>query len=74
MAQTASDKYARVYKLLGDEGETSERLILSPNDKAALRHVLGMVNELASAVAYYKGSTVPVVIASCHAVVDRGEQ
>jgi hypothetical protein len=70
MAQTASDKYARVRTMLFDNGDTWD---LSTNDKEALRHVLGMVNALASEVAEYRGTTVPDVIDSCNELVERGE-
>jgi hypothetical protein len=54
-----------------DDGDTWD---LSPNDKEALRHVLGLVNVLASKVAEYQGSTVPDVLDEFNALVERGEE
>ena len=70
MAQTAGDKYARVRTMLFDNGDTWD---LSANDKEALRHVLGMINALASQVAEYTSKTVPDVIDSCNDLVEREE-
>lgn len=71
MAETARDKYSRVQQMLIDDGGTWD---LSPNDKEALRHVLGLVNVLADEVAKYEGTTVPGVLAKFRDVVERGEQ
>lgn len=57
--ESPEDKYSRVQAMISDDGGTWD---LSPNDKAALRHVLGMVNSLADVVAQYEGSTVPRVL------------
>jgi hypothetical protein len=67
---TASDKYARVRAMFFDNGDAWD---LSADDKEALRHVLGMINALASEVAEYRGTTVPDVIDLCNDLVDHGE-
>ena len=70
MAQSARDKHSRVTQMVIDDGGTWD---LSPNDKEALRHVLGLVNVLADEVAKYEGSTVPGVLKKFAEVVERGE-
>ena len=70
MPESAQDKYSRVQQMLLDDGETWD---LSPNDKEALRHVLGLVNILADEVAKYEGGTVPGVMKKFAAIVEGGE-
>jgi len=52
--ETREDKYSRVQQMILDEGDTWD---LSPNDKAALRHVLGLVNSMADDLAEATGLT-----------------
>jgi hypothetical protein len=58
-AESPLDKYTRVQQMILDDGQTWD---LSPNDKAALRHVLGLVNLMADELAMRDGTSVPVVI------------
>ena len=54
-----NEHYSRVQSMILDDGGTWD---LSPNDKAALRHVLGLVNSLAEDLADYGGQPIPVVL------------
>lgn len=54
-----SEKYSRVQQMILDDGKTWD---LSPNDKKALRFVLGLVNSMACDLASRTGLSVPVVI------------
>lgn len=56
---TSADCVSRVQQMVIDDGGTWD---LSPNDKEALRHVLGMVNVLADDLAKYEGTTVPSIL------------
>ena len=53
------DHHARVRSMILDDGETWD---LSPNDKAALRHVLGLVNSLAGDLSDWMGEPIPMVL------------
>ena len=53
------EHYERVQSMVKDDGSTWD---LSPNDKAALRHILDLVIELAEEVAAYKGIAIPTTI------------
>lgn len=55
--------------MLGDDGTWD----LSPNDKAAIRHVLGMVNLMADELAGYTGRTVPFEETRIGELVEKGE-
>ncbi len=57
--QSPSDKYSRVQQMILDDGQTWD---LSQNDKDALRHVLGMINSMASDLADATGLSIPAVI------------
>lgn len=70
MSESGQNHYNRVQQMILDEGQTWD---LSPNDKAALRHVLGMVNVLADRLAAYMGGTVGNALSRAHAVVEKGE-
>lgn len=56
---TPSDKLGRVRTMLADDGDTWD---LSKKDKAALRHVLGMIDAMASSIMNYTGKPVTEVI------------
>jgi hypothetical protein len=56
--ESPEDKYSRVQQMILDEGNTWD---LSPNDKAALRHVLGLVNSMADEIADATGQAVGYV-------------
>ena len=60
MSGPSSEKLSRVRQMSSKHGAIIWDL--SPNDQAALRHVLGLVNKLASEVAEYEGTTVPDVL------------
>ena len=70
MAENADQKYSRVVQMIVDDGGTWD---LSPNDKAALRHVIGMVNVMADELAQEHGQTIPYEIKRVHEIVDRGD-
>ena len=57
--ESPEDKYRRVQQMILDNGDTWD---LSPNDQAALRHVLGLVNSMADEIAGATGLTVGYVI------------
>lgn len=63
MSESPNDRYSRVQQMIVSEHETWD---LSPNDVAALRHVLGMVNWLADELSQYHGSTVPEILKQAH--------
>jgi hypothetical protein len=52
--ESPEDKYSRVQQMILDKGDTWD---LSQNDKAALRHVLGLVNSMADDLAEATGLT-----------------
>ena len=55
------DHHARVRSMILDDGYKWD---LSPNDKAALRHVLGLVNSLAGDLSDWMGEPIPMVLQS----------
>ena len=59
MNESPDEKYSRLQTMISDKGDTWD---LSPNDKAALRHILGLVNALADDLARYTGGTCADVI------------
>lgn len=67
MSESGKNKYARVQQMILDDGSTWD---LSPNDKDALRHVLGMVNVLAERLAAYMGGTVGDALSRAHQAVE----
>lgn len=68
MNESGSEKYSRVQQMLIDNGGTWD---LSPNDKAALRHVLGMINFLADELAVRNGNTIGDVFREAHRIVEK---
>jgi hypothetical protein len=68
MAEDPDEKLSRVKMMVKDRGETWD---LSPNDKAALRHVLGMVNWMAEALTEYWSDTFENVIERVGCNVER---
>jgi hypothetical protein len=68
MAEDPDEKLSRVKMMVKDRGETWD---LSPNDKAALRHVLGMVNWMAEALTEYWSDTFENVIERVGGNVER---
>jgi hypothetical protein len=54
MAESPEEKLSRVEMMSKDRGQTWD---LSPNDQAALKHVLGMVNWMAEALTEYWSDT-----------------
>lgn len=71
MAESAREKYSRVQQMVIDDGGTWD---LSPNDKEALRHVLGLVNVLADEVAKFEGRSVPWVLNKFGGIVQHSDQ
>ena len=65
--KSTDEKYACVQQMILDETLTDE-------ERAALRHVLGLVNALADDVARYTGTTVPRVLAAYGRAVELGEK
>jgi len=63
-------KLDRVRQMLLDTGQKWD---LSPNDKEALRHVLGLINSLAFELAEITGHPVPTIINRHEAIIERGE-
>lgn len=64
-------KTDRVRQMLLDTGQTWD---LSPNDKEALRHVLGLINSMAWEIAESTGQPIPTVIGRHEAIVSSGDQ
>lgn len=59
MNERSESMYYRVVAMISPDQKTWD---LSPNDVAALKHVLGLCNLLADEVAQYEGGTVPGVL------------
>ena len=57
--ESPEDKYSRVQQMVLEDGDTWD---LSPNDKAALRHVLNLVTSMADEIAGATGQTVEYVM------------
>lgn len=67
MAESAQDKLSRVHQMATNDGGTWD---LSPNDRAALKHVLGMVDVMADELAREHGQTMLYEIRRVSKIVD----
>jgi len=65
---TPNDKLERVRLMLLDQNQTWD---LSPNDRDALRHVLGLVMSMADEIARQDGWTVGHALRRHHQIVAR---
>jgi DNA-binding MarR family transcriptional regulator len=64
-----SDEYKRVQRMILDDGTNWD---LTKTDKDALRHVLGLVNSLASELADYTGYPVATMVERHNGFVKNG--
>ena len=65
--ESSTEKYSRVCQMILDDGTTWD---LSPNDKEALRYILGLVNAMADSLAETTGLPIPTVISNYSRVVE----